>query len=138
MPGTFSVTSRSFIDYSKGAEAKRCEKITCTFTGDASDGTVPALSLDLRGFLVKVVTNPGSTAPTDNYDITLTDPDAADLDAAGGTLANRDTANSEQVYPLISGAACPIFLAGTYGLTVSNTSVNNATGIIVLYLIDGT
>ena len=136
MAGTLSVTSRQFIDYSKDAKAKRCEKVICDFVGDASNGTVPALNLELKGFLLKVVTNPGSTAPTANYDITLLDPDGADLDAAESKLLNRHTSNTEAVYPLVTGSTTPVFLLGTYTLTIANTSVNNATGRIIFYLID--
>jgi hypothetical protein len=90
----------------------------------------------LYGFLIKVVTNPGSVAPTDNYDIKLFDPDDAAFDAAAGLLLDRDTANTEQVYPLISGAATPLFLAGDYVLNITGNSVNSATGQIFMYMVE--
>jgi hypothetical protein len=49
------------------------------------------------GILQRVVTVPGGggAAPTDDYDITLTDEDG--IDVANGQLVNRDTANTEWV-----------------------------------------
>lgn len=96
-----------------------------TWTSDgagAADGT-----LELDGELLKVVTNPGAAAPTDNYDITLIDEDG--LDVAEGLLANRDTANSEAVYPYkeitVGGTgtdrvARPLYHSGAVTFTVAN------------------
>jgi hypothetical protein len=84
---------------------------------------------------MKIVTNPGATAPTDNWDFVLNDSDGVDV--LGGAGANRDTANSEQVYPTISGATIPVWLEkGTYTLAMSGNSVNSATGTVTLYLKD--
>lgn len=135
MAGLISISSRSKINIGIN-EGKRIEKVVVSWVGDAANGSVPALSIPLNGWCIKVVTNPGSTAPIDNYDIALGDPDDSGLDALGGLLANRDTANSEQVYTTVSGSAVPILLAGTYSLTVSNNSVNSATGDIIFYLSD--
>lgn len=136
MAGTITETSRTPSVISKADNSKQAEKVIVTWVGDASDGTTPALSITLHGFLLKVVTNPGSPAPTDNYDIKLGDPDDSSLDALATLIENRDTANSEQVYTLISGAATPIFLNGTYSLTVTGNSVASATGTITFYLVD--
>lgn len=109
--------------------------VSIAWTADASAATIPNTAITgLYGFLIKAVTNPGSTAPTDNYDIALNDPDDSSFDALEGQLANRDTANTEQVYPKASGALVPIFLCGDYTLAISGNSVNSATGLIVLYL----
>lgn len=71
----------------------------------ASDGTV-STTVRIAGTLVKAVTNPGATAPTDDYDITLTDGEGVDvLAACQAGLSNRDTATSEQVYFLVLDAA---------------------------------
>jgi hypothetical protein len=59
--------------------------------GTASGTTTHAYS----GKLDLLVTDPGSTAPTDNYDITLTDDDGVDVLSNAG--ADRDTANTERV-----------------------------------------
>ncbi len=133
--GTISVTSREDREIGR-ASRKRLEIITVDLVGSSTDGTVPVLQVPMTGYLIKVITNPGTTAPTDNWDIILGDPEDAALDAAGSTLLNRHTTTSQQVYPLVSGAASPILLAGTYALTVSGTSVNSATARIIFYLVD--
>jgi len=73
------------------------EIITFSWTSTAGGAADAATSAVVNGRLCKVVTNPGATAPTDDYDITITDSDGADV--MGGACANRDTANSEQAVP---------------------------------------
>ena len=137
MAGTNTLTSRVFVDIGKKANRRTVEVVTVDWVADSADATVPTLSLPLEGFLIKAITNPGATAPSANYDITLTDPEDSALDAAASLLINRHTSTTEQVYPLISGAACPILLAGTYGIAVAGNAVNSATGRIIFYLADG-
>lgn len=132
-----TLTSRVTRELSKRSdERKNVEIVTVDWVADDTDGSVPDLSVRLDGYLVKVVTNPGSTAPTDNYDITIEDPEDNALDAAGGLLANRSTSATQQVYCTVSGASTPVLLAGTYNIAVANNSVNSATGRIILYLVD--
>jgi hypothetical protein len=132
--GTTS-TSRSLGNFGITA-SKRYKAITVSFTADAADGSVPDTTLaNLNGYVMKIVTNPGSTAPTDNWDFVLNDADG--VDALGGAGANRDTTTSEQVYPTVSGAAIPIWLPnGSYTLAISGNSVNSATGTVTIYLAD--
>lgn len=137
--GTTAVV-RSFIDFGK-RKSKYCEKVTVSFVASSTDGSVPDTSIALSGRVTKIVTNPGSTAPTSNYDITLVDPDDSALDVLAGAIINRHTTTTEQVYPLIAGSpgtvsAVPVFLAGTYTLKLANNSVNSATGDIHFYLVD--
>lgn len=130
MAGTISIASRGIVQNEAGLKT---EKITVSWVGDAANGSVPVLSIPkMHGTLVKVVINPGSTAPTDNYDIILGDPDDNALDACNGLLLDRDTANTEQVYPMISSSR--VFLCGTYALTITNNIVNSATGDIHFYI----
>jgi hypothetical protein len=134
MAGTTSVA------YSIGnagiTSSQRFNKVVVSFIADAADGSIPDTSLtNLAGYIMKIVTNPGATAPTDNWDFVLNDSDGVDV--LGGAGANRDTANSEQVYPTISGATIPVWLEkGTYTLAMSGNSVNSATGTVTLYLKD--
>lgn len=63
-----------------------------------TDGVVTgvATTLAYTGKVVALTTDPDAgTAPTDNYDITITDSDGIDVLLGAG--ANRDTANVEQV-----------------------------------------
>jgi len=51
------------------------------------------------GTLLKGVTDPSTTAPTDKYDITITDEEGFDvLTNSIDDLVDRDTANIEEVY----------------------------------------
>lgn len=136
MAGTISVSSRSSDVIGKGSSRKCVEKVVIDWVADAAAATVPDLVLELQGFIIKAITNPGATAPTDNYDITLGGPEDSALDVLGGALLNRDTANTEQVYPLITGAVIPVFVSGSHTLSIANNAVNSASGRIVLYLVD--
>ncbi len=78
-----------------GAKAKKVHTIAITWTS-ATDGSV-VQSFVMDGAIMRMVTNPGGTAPTDDYDITLVDADGVDLLAGEGS--NRDTSTSEQVFP---------------------------------------
>jgi len=107
--------------------------ITYTWTADASDGSVPATaSPKVTGYVVLAITDPGATAPTDNYDITLTDED--DVDVFGGNLANRDTANSEHAVPKIGSVYGGRFVNSALTMNLSNNSVNSATGELKVYI----
>lgn len=111
---------------------KTVERIVVDWTSDAS-GNADVSIANLYGYLIKLVTDPGSTAPTDDYDITLVDENS--IDALAGAGANRDTANTEQVYPVASGAQCPVFLCGTHTFTVANAG-NAKVGRAVLYIVE--
>ena len=132
MAGSSSTMSaRSLVKFHLGDETKMMDKITIDWVGDSANGTVPTLVLQgVQGYLVQAITNPGSTGPTDNYDITLVDSEAADR-AAGG-LVDRDTANTEvKVFD-----PAPFLDGGDLTVTWANTSVNNATGRLILYVAD--
>lgn len=136
MASSYTVTREHLECGAQDTRNKRIEKVTVAWTAH-TDGTFTTASVPLSGWLIKVITNPGSTAPTANYDITVTSPDGADLDELAGTLANRHTTATEVVYPVgTSGAATPILLSGTYGVAIANNSVNGATGTIIFYLIN--
>src|SRR3989304_10438654 len=76
-----SVTSK------KDKHGNKVNTYTMSWTGDVSSGLVPqAASPVFNGWIFMVVTNPGS-APTDNYDITLTD--AAGVDIMDANLPHQ-------------------------------------------------
>ena len=99
---------------------------TITFTWTSATGGAVTQAFHLDGAIVRMVTNPGSTAPTDNYDITLVDPDAVDLLAAEGI--NRATSTSEQVFPTNTP-----FPYGDVTFTVANAG-DTKDGVCVLYI----
>lgn len=105
--------------------------VTLTWgTDTAGSATVAAKRLPtISGLIRALVTNPGSTAPTDNYDISLVDAQGADRLAGGG--ADRDTTNSETK---VFDPPIPVHESDTLDFTVSNNAVNNASGVAVLYI----
>lgn len=128
-------------------------KVTVAWTSDASgvvSGNIKnrsgAADATFRGFLQRVVFNPDDTdAPTDNYDVTITDEDGIDI--LGGLGANRDTANSEEKLPGVvidDGTVLPAEAAprlvkrainGKLTLAIANAG-NAKKGKIHLYLDD--
>jgi len=120
------------IDPRSAPNGKRITRIVIDWVSAADGSCTKALDA-IYGYLVKMVTDPGSTAPTDNYDITLIDQDGAD--ALAGAGADRDTANTEQVYPVASGAQVPVFLCGTHTFTIAAAG-DSKVGKTVLYIME--
>lgn len=110
----------------------RFRRIVATCTADASNGSYPATDLPpFSGKLLALRTNPGATAPTDNYDITLVDADGVDrLQGVGG---NRSTTNSQEVAIVYSGTTIhPACAWEKLTLTLANNAVNSAVTVITL------
>lgn len=108
-------------------------KIIATCTADAAAATFPDTVLpSFEGHLLQLKTNPGATAPTDNYDITIED--AHGLDVLQGLGANRDTANSEGPGIIFASTSIHPYVDGGDALTlkIANNAVNSA--IIVIEL----
>jgi len=131
MAGSGSITKQ---DITVGGSIER-KVLTLAWTGDASGGSMPAVSVvtatyGIEGwFLYSVETNPGATAPTDDYDIVINDADG--LDIAGGLLANRDTANTEMVSLRAAAAGYPM-VRGNLSVVITGNSVNSATGTVIM------
>lgn len=108
--------------------------VTITWTAH-TDGTVTskafstAFTQDIPANIQYAATDPGSTAPTDNYDITITD--ALGNDVFGGELTNRDTTTSESAEPAI-----PYIRVNLKDLNfnLSGNSQNGATGTVKIYV----
>jgi hypothetical protein len=124
----------------------RFRVVTCAWTSDSASGAVSGTSLKICGRLVKAVTVPGAggAAPTDNYDIAITDAASNNvLTACQATLADRDTSNTEEVYFLlnINNTLTPIgdsihpMVCDLLTVAVTNAG-NSKTGTIILYLED--
>ena len=106
-----------------------------TCTGDSADGSYPATNLvtKISGKLLAIETNPGATAPTDNYDIVLNDLDGHDV--LEGVAANRDTSTTEKANIVFSGTSVnpPVAKNDTLQLVITNNSVNDAIVVVKLY-----
>jgi hypothetical protein len=108
-------------------------RIIVDWVGDSADGTVPDTVLPVfDGRLFELTTNPGATAPTDNYDITIID--AEGIDRLQGLGANRDTANTESLPLVYSGSTIHPVISRTDVLTlkIAGNAVNSAAGRIIL------
>lgn len=107
-------------------------KLVATCTADASDATFPATDVPaFSGRLLHLRTNPGSTAPQDNYDITLVDADG--VDRLQGVGANRHTTSSQEVNVVYSGTAIhPVCVNEKLTLTLAGNNVNSAVTVVSL------
>lgn len=92
----------------------------------ATNGSFVSQVIGASGCLFYAVTDPGTVAPTDNYDITVTNADGIDI--AGTQLLSRDTSNSEDVK--FSTIRC---VNGDVTIAITNNSEDSATGLIRLF-----
>lgn len=106
------------------------KKITFTWTivSSSSGGATGATSNAYNGAIERLVTIPdGSSAPSANYDITVSDQDSTDVLMAGG--ANRHSANTEQV----NAASLGVVANDTLTLNVTNAG-SSCAGVVHLYI----
>jgi hypothetical protein len=112
-------------------------KITVDWTSDSATGAVSGTTCKIVGQLIKAVTDPGAAAPDANYDIAITDPEGVDvLSASEAALANRHTANTEEVYFYREGTVgmVPTFPVVCDPLTIAVTAAGNSkNGQIIIY-----
>jgi hypothetical protein len=129
--GTVSITKDKTTKFYN----ERVVEYLITWTADSAAATVPATATDtaIVGYVFMAQTNPGTTAPTDDYDITLTDADG--IDVFGGELLNRDEANSEQTVPKVGSSVYGSrFVNSVLTFNLSNNAVNSATGTVRVYV----
>lgn len=126
MAGTVTLTAHNKIG--------NIRSLVYTCTADAADASFPATVLPaIEGRLLDLVTNPGATQPTDNYDVTLVDQHGHDC--LEGVGADRDTANTEKVAIVYSGTGThpTVDEPDTLTLTIANNAVNSAVTVIQIY-----
>lgn len=129
MAGTLTVTPIPKVT----RYGKEINKIQVDWTSDASGNA--DVSIELYGYLIKVITKPGASAPTALYDISLVSPDGTSCDELATLLNDRSATATEVKYTTISGSSVPVLLAGTYTFTVANAG-NAKNGTCYLYLVD--
>lgn len=98
--------------------------LTIAVTTDAA-GVQERIRLELPEgiFLWYVETDPGATAPTDDYDLAIYD--SMGVDVMGGALNNRDTSTSERSEPYIdSQYVSGLPVQGPFELDQSGNSAN--------------
>lgn len=109
--------------------------VTFTCTADSVDNSYPATATnrEINGFVFLVITNPDdTTAPTDDYDITLVDADGVDI--MGGELVDRDNTNSEQAVPLIDAVYGSRWVTGIFTVTPTGNSVASAVFVMQVFI----
>jgi len=139
-----STTTITYDDGIDGAgNPGRIKKILIDFLTDDATGSVACTTRKIVGRLIKIVTDPGATAPTDNWDVVLTDEEGVDLsihmdDVAIAALIARHTTTTLETYlPLEDTAGTgriANFPAICDKLTVTvNNGGNAKNGQIILY-----
>lgn len=112
-------------------------RITIDWTSH-TDGTVTqALPKAYSGYLERVVFNPGSTAPTNLYDVTLTDEQSFDvLHGQGANLSDTNTTDVSPGVPLKDGTTTSVtkcLIDDVLTLNITNAG-SSKTGAVVLYI----
>jgi len=120
MTGDVVVTQKTF------AEVASRIKIIVDWTSDGS-GDVVSDPIDAIGFIVEVETVPGtgSVKPSDDYDVTITDPYGYNL-MDEKTIDNRDYVNAERVI-----AATPRWVDDYMTVTVAHAGASTQGKIII-------
>ncbi len=114
------------------------KKAIATWLSDDAAGTVTGITKKIVGSIIKIVTDPGSAAPTADYDIAITDEKSVDVLArCEDDLTDRHTANTEAIYCFMQNST-PLSIA-MYPhvcdkLTIAVSAAGNAkTGEIIIY-----
>lgn len=102
--------------------------IEVDIVADDSDGSVDdyELTTKISGDLLALETNPGATAPQDNYDITCEDQEGHDV--LEGVGADRSTSATQKAPIVYSGTGVHPVVAqsDTLTLKVANNNVSSA------------
>lgn len=110
-------------------------KVLIEWLADDNDGSVPDTvcnDINTHGrYCILGVTDPGTTAPTASYDITIVDEHGCDI--FGGELNDRSASASEQTTPLIGSSYEGRIITGALTFKLANNSVNSAIGTCSLY-----
>lgn len=112
--------------------------IKVAWTSDDAAGTFTATTKLISGALLVGITDPGATAPTDDYDVTIKDDEGLDvLSNTDDNLMNRDTANSERV-EFVVGTATGARPVVNSKLTIAGAACGNAkTGQVIIHWTPG-
>jgi hypothetical protein len=133
--------TRTYKKIFDGQDEHELEIIKCACVCDTGDGTFSlAMSNPINGRIVQFITDPGSPAPTNLYDMVLTHPTHG-YDIMGGAGADLLTATTELKYPE-DGAANPfpngVWVEGvTPTITLTNQSENGAKFDLYIYVRKG-
>ena len=137
-----SVTCTKYVPAYTDERHSNVAVLTVTWTADSGNASVTSTNIlalsdcqYTRGYITRIVTNPGATGPTDDLtDVTLLDADGVDV--TGGALQNRDNTDSEIAYCLAPDGATIVYpyVVDTLTLAVANNAVNSAVQAVVIYI----
>lgn len=125
-----------------GNSGTRIRKLVCDFVTDDSTGAASGTTRKISGRLIKIQTDPGSAAPSANWDVVVTDEEGIDVMGKcqnAAALVARHTTNSEETYLyILNGDGTPIGIAAfpvvSNALTVAVANGGNSkTGQIILF-----
>lgn len=125
MASTVTLTT----NYNLGSVRKLVYTAIAHTDGVYTTATLPAFT----GRLVELHTNPGGTAPQDNYDITLVDQNG--VDRLYGVGLNRHTSNSQAVAIIHASTSLNpiVHSSDALVLTIANNNVNGAIAVIEIF-----
>ena len=99
----------------------------------SSGGTFTVITdHDINGWILKVQTDPGATAPTGDYDIDLDDANGEDI--MGGALEDRSATVTESSRGLLNGNYQPVENYGTITIQVTTAGNSKTIEILIWYL----
>jgi len=124
-------TIASWSDKRVGGGRSNMRLLQISYVTDSGAGTFTCVTdWEIRGWIHEVETDPGATAPDDNYGVTIKNDNGRDI--MGGALANRDETNSEMVKPIVDSVWQKARSQGL--LTIAVTSAGNSrTAEILIY-----
>lgn len=114
------------------------KKVIVAWTSDDTTGAVTGITRKITGSILKIITDPGATAPTADYDIVITDEEGLDiLVRCEDDLIDRHTSTTEAIYCIMENdtpvgialhpVVCDI-------LTIAVTAAGNSKqGQIIIY-----
>ena len=130
--GVFAAESVTFTNPSRITRDVYSFTITIV---TASNGALTATNtpFNIDGYVFLVLTNPGATAPTADWDLDLLDADGIDIFTAA--LDDRHTSASEQAVPHLDGTDHygPRFVAGVLTIDVTGNSVNSGNMVVTVF-----
>lgn len=120
----------SSVTVTEESDGKGIARVEFAWTSH-TDGVVTGVATDKQytGKVIALITDPAAAgaAPTDDYDITVTDADGYDVLAGAG--ANRDTANTETVL----SASLGVVFRSTLTFAASGAG-SSKQGVAVLFI----
>ncbi|KKN14825.1 hypothetical protein LCGC14_0992340 [marine sediment metagenome] len=128
-PSAGTVTSSSDKAIGTARAGVRLAQISYTTTTDTFTCVMNSM---INGWILRVQTDPGITAPDSDYDITIKDANGQDV--MGGALADRSATLTESTRPLSKGNYEAVETYGLHTIAATNTGSSKTAEILIYYL----